>query len=160
MARTSASGLVARRPVRFDVPVKGRPAHENPPPQPVRPDLSGPYQFVGLGPSGMHVLLHLGNGHPFAGAARGLAAPGVATVIAFVLSSALLSIPLRAAVYGGVRRVRFPAFYTKVGRRVSQRGCSRFCRVLLVPYPEKGHNEGAAPAGTNCPSGMGASPGR
>lgn len=60
MARTSASGLVTRRSIRFDVPAKGRPAHENPPPQPVRPDLTGPYQFVGLGPSDMHVLLHLG----------------------------------------------------------------------------------------------------
>lgn len=42
--------------------------------------------------------------------------------------------------FSGVRRVRVPAFYTMVGRKISQRGCSRFCRVLLVPYPKKGHN--------------------
>ena len=34
----------------------------------------------------------------------------------------------------------------------SQRGRSRFCRVLLVPYPEKGHNEGAPSLGQIVPA--------
>lgn len=82
MARASLVGSVDKRSVSFDVPVKRQPIHEDPPPQPVRPDLSSLDQLIGFDPSGTHVFLHLGNGHPFTGTTCDLSVSDAASAIA------------------------------------------------------------------------------
>jgi hypothetical protein len=104
----------------------------------------------------MHVLLHLGNGHLFAGATCDLLVLGAAAAIALRSHSSSYQVRVVPRCCAALRRVRFSAFYANKEEEALEGGCPRFCWVLLVPYSEKGHISALRLTGTICPSGAGA----
>lgn len=112
MARTSFVRLVAKCSVGFDVLVKRQPAHEDLPLQPVRPDLAGLDQLIGLGPSRMHVF-HASRQRSSIRLDRlGLARPERMFRYLHMGSLMLLICPWRVV---SLRHVRSGAFYAKGG---------------------------------------------